>query len=204
MPRPDHVPPTVRRRARRPVERLVHRWVGRFLSREVLTFLAVGGTGYVVDVVAFNLLRSVHPFATLDPAVARTLAVVAAMCVTYAGNRTLTWRDQPSQDRRREVALFVAFNIIGFGFSVVTLTVSHDLLGLTSRLADNISANVIGLALGTVFRYVTYKRFVFAAAGAAPSPATGPVTRVRATPRAESNEPEGDRGTRAELEVRVG
>jgi putative flippase GtrA len=55
----------------------------------------------------------------------------------------------------------VVFNVIGFGFSVVTLLVSHDLLGLTSRIADNVSANVIGLALGTVFRYVTYKRFVF-------------------------------------------
>lgn len=148
----------------------------RFLTREVLTFLAVGGTGYVVDVVAFNVLRSVHPFATLDPSVARTLAVVAAMCVTYVGNKTLTWRDQPSRNRRREVALFVAFNIVGFGFSVVTLTISHDLLGLTSRLADNISANVIGLALGTVFRYFTYKRFVFAADTAAGSSAPSPAT----------------------------
>jgi putative flippase GtrA len=34
-------------------------------------------------------------------------------------------------------------------------------LGLTSRLADNISANVVGVGLGTVFRFVTYKRFVF-------------------------------------------
>ena len=115
-----------------------------FLSREVGTFLAVGGTGYVVDVVAFNVLRSIEPFAGWDPAVARTVAVAIAMVVTYIGNRTLTWRDVPAGDRRREVALFVLFNIIGFGFSVVALVVSHDLLGLTSRLADNVSANVMG------------------------------------------------------------
>ena len=141
--------------------------IGRLLSDEVLspevrTFLAVGGTGYVVDVAAFNLLRSLHPLATLDPSVARTAAVALAMCVTYLGNRTVTWRDSPPGDLRREVGLFVLFNIIGFGFSVVTLLLSHDVLGLTSRTADNISANVIGLALGTVFRYLTYKRFVFA------------------------------------------
>jgi hypothetical protein len=41
------------------------------------------------------------------------------------------------------------------------LVLSHDLLGLTSRLADNISANVVGLALGTLFRYWSYQRFVF-------------------------------------------
>jgi len=61
---------------------------------------------------------------------------------------------------------------------VVTLTLSHDVLGLTSRLADNISANVIGLALGTVFRYVTYKRFVFAGHDSA----TGHANRSQLTP----------------------
>lgn len=143
----------------------------RLLTREVLTFLTVGGVGYVVDVAAFNGLRSVAPFSTVDPSLARTLAVAVAMCVTYAGNRTLTWRDHSTANGRREVSLFVLFNIIGFGFSVVTLAISHDVLGLTSRLADNVSANVIGLALGTVFRYLTYKRFVFATQ---PTSAPGP------------------------------
>jgi putative flippase GtrA len=134
----------------------------RYLTREVRTFLAVGGAGYVVDVAAFNLLRSVPPFDTLDPTVPRILAVVAAMCVTYAGNRHLTWREHGTSSRHREVTLFVVFNVIGLAFSVLCLAVSHDLLGLTSRLADNISANGVGLALGTLFRYVTYRRFVFA------------------------------------------
>ena len=143
------------------------------LTREVLTFLAVGGTGYVVDVTAFNVLRAAGPLATMDPSVARTLAVVAAMTVTYVGNRAFTWSG--SANRRREVGLFVLFNVIAFGFSVVALVVSHDLLGFTSRLADNISANVIGLALGTAFRFVTYKAFVFAPA---PTDEPGRGTRV--------------------------
>ena len=140
---------------------LATRLVTGLLTREVLTFLGVGGTGYLVDVAAFNLLLSVHPFAILDPAVARTLAVGLAMCVTYLGNRSLTWRGHTSRSQRREVGLFVLFNIIGFGFSLVTLVISHEVLGLTSRLADNISANVVGLGLGTIFRFLTYKRFVF-------------------------------------------
>jgi putative flippase GtrA len=127
----------------------------------VLTFLAVGGAGYVVDVAVFNVLRSITPWSTMDPSVARTLAVVAAMCVTYLGNRTLTWRDRSARGRRGQVLLFVVFNIIGFGFSVGTLILSHDVMGLTSRLADNVSANVVGLALGTAFRFVTYKYVVF-------------------------------------------
>lgn len=156
------------------------------LTREVRTFLAVGGTGYVVDVVAFNLLRSAPPFAAADPSVARTLAVVLAMCVTYLGNRTLTWRDQSSGNRQREVGLFVLFNIVGFGFSVLTLVLSHDVLGLTGRLADNISANVVGLALGTVFRFLTYQRFVFAPSAPGLVTVSGPVPTRRSGSQARA------------------
>ena len=92
------------------------------------------------------------------------------MVVTYLGNSLLTWRGEGDGDRRREVVLFVVFNLIGLGLSVLTLTISHDVLGLTSRLADNISANGVGLALGTLFRYWSYKTFVFAPPGAGTSP----------------------------------
>jgi dolichol-phosphate mannosyltransferase len=131
---------------------------------ELLTFLMVGGIGYVVDVAAFNVFRSLEPFRSIDPAYARTVAVVIAMVVTYLGNRTYTWRDDTRAVRRREIGLFVLFNVIAFGFSVATLVVSHDLLGLTSRLDDNLSANVVGMALGTAFRFWTYRRFVFGSA----------------------------------------
>jgi putative flippase GtrA len=134
----------------------------RSCTREVLTFLLVGGIGYVVDVVTFNLLLDVRPFSGWDPSVARTGAVAVAMLVTYYGNRFLTWHDTDARDRRRQVVLFVAFNVVGLMFSVLTLWLSHDVVGLTSRLADNISANVVGLALGTLFRFWSYRRFVFA------------------------------------------
>jgi dolichol-phosphate mannosyltransferase len=152
------------------VEALSRVLVWRF--SQVLTFLAVGAVGYVVDVVAFNAFRVFEPFRSLDPAYARTLAVVLAILVNYIGNRSYTWRDVPSQDRRRELALFFGFSVIGFGFSLVALLVSHDLLGYTSQLADNVSANVIGLGLGAVFRFWTYQRFVFRAVPASAAEAS--------------------------------
>ena len=139
----------------------VDRLIRRLVTPEILAFLTVGGAGYIVDVLAFNYLRTLPALAAMDPSVAKVIAVAAAMVVTYIGNQTLTWRGSAGPGRRRQVALFVAFNVIGLGFSIATLVVSHDLLGLTSRLADNISANVIGLALGTAFRYLTYKKYVF-------------------------------------------
>jgi putative flippase GtrA len=139
--------------------------LARFTSPEVVTFLAVGGVGYVVDVTSFNLLRTQSFLSAADPSYARVVAVALAMVVTYLGNRLFTWRGQNDGDRHREIALFVVFNMIGLGLSVATLVISHDLLRLTSPLADNISANVVGLALGTLFRYWSYKRFVFTTAG---------------------------------------
>jgi putative flippase GtrA len=132
----------------------------RFLSIEVLGFLVVGGLGYVVDVGAFNVLWGLSPFDTLDPSVAKVVAVALAMLVTYLGNSFFTWRGKASTSVR-QVLLFVMFNVVGLGFSILILWISHDLLGLTSRLDDNVSANLIGLALGTAFRYWSYRRFVF-------------------------------------------
>lgn len=153
----------------------------KVLSPEVLTFLLVGGAGYVVDVAVFNQLLGTAPFSGWDPSVARVVAVAVATVVTYAGNRLLTWRGRSRHGRRREVLLFALFNALGLGISVLTLVVSHDLLGLTSRLADNVSANVVGLALGTAFRFWSYRTFVFA-------PEEGPDRDTAAapgTPRAE-------------------
>lgn len=144
--------------------------LGTLTSPEVASFLTVGALGYVVDVASFNVLRSTPGLASIDPSYARILAVALAMVVTYLGNRRFTWRRCSTGHRRREVALFVVCNLVGLGLSVLALVVSHDLLGLTSRFADNISANVIGLALGTLFRYWSYKRFVFASQAQQPPP----------------------------------
>lgn len=143
-------------------------WVAARIDRlrasgpEILAFLAVGGVGYVVDVLVFNLLRSTPPLSLWDPAVARVLAAFVAIAVTYHGNRRYTWRGGSRHHRRKEELLFGAFSLIGLLISVGCLLVSHDLLGLRSATADNISANVVGLALGTAFRFWSYRRFVFA------------------------------------------
>jgi putative flippase GtrA len=156
-------------------------------TREVAIFLAVGGAGYVTEVLAFNWLRDQPLLGGHNPMGAKAAAVAAAMVVTYLGNRLLTWRDVPSTNRRREVLLFAAFNLIGLLISVLTLGLSHYILGLTSRLADNISGNVLGVGLGTAFRYWSYRRFVFARQGdptaerqRPPSQGSPPVAQVPA------------------------
>ena len=45
--------------------------------------------------------------------------------------------------------------------ALACLGLSHYFLDLRSPLADNISAKVVGIGLGTLFRFWAYRRFVF-------------------------------------------
>jgi len=141
------------------------------VAAEAGKFLAVGGVGFVVDVGLFNLLRFAGGEGPLydKPLTAKIVSVVVATMVTYAGNRQWTWRHRERSGYVREYVLFFVLNGIAMGIAVGTLAVSHYVLDLRSPLADNIAANVVGLALGTAFRFWSYRRFVFRPAAAEPS-----------------------------------
>lgn len=132
----------------------------------------MGGAGYVVDLAIFNGLQTPALLGAGHPLTARTLAVIAAIAVNYVGNSRWTWADRRGDDRRREVLLFFLFSGIGFSISLACLAISRYLLGLDSRLADNVAANGIGLVLGTAFRYYAYRHLVFVNA-------SRPVARTR-------------------------
>lgn len=139
------------------------------MAAEVARFLTVGGLGFIVDVGLFNLLRFEGGLGDGQgvlydkPLTAKIISVVVATIVTYVGNRTWTWRHRERSGIVREYALFFVLNGIAMALSVTTLAISHYVLGFTSPLADNISANVVGLALGTLFRFFAYRRWVFKA-----------------------------------------
>jgi putative flippase GtrA len=61
----------------------------------------------------------------------------------------------------REYILFFALNGVAMLIALSCLWISHYALGLDSPIADNISANVIGLGLGTLFRFWSYRKWVF-------------------------------------------
>lgn len=127
------------------------------LVRELMKFGVVGGFAFVVDIGVFNLL--LH--ATDKPLTSKTISTVVATTVSYAGNRSWTFRRRSKSTVRREYALFFFLNAVGLLIALTCLWVSHYLLGFTSTLADNIAANVVGLGLGTAFRFWSYRRWVF-------------------------------------------
>ena len=135
----------------------------RALVREAAKFGVVGAVGFVVDVGVFNLLRYAGNPGLLEhkPLTAKALSVTVATIVTYLGNRHWTWAERERSGARREVTLFFILNGIGMAIALGCLAVSHYALDLRSPLADNISANVVGLVLGMIFRFWSYRTFVF-------------------------------------------
>lgn len=134
------------------------------LVREAVKFGAVGTVALVVDVGVFNLLRfGLGDGGPLEarPLTAKVLSAGVATLVAWLGNRYWTFRHRRRSAAHHELALFVVFNVIGMAIAVMCLGFSHYVLGLRSALADNISANVVGLVLGTLFRFWAYRRFVF-------------------------------------------
>lgn len=129
---------------------------------ELMKFGSVGALAYIVNLGLFNLL--VHfPISPLDdrPVTGSLLAGIVSILVAYFGNRFWTWKDRPRRAMSREIALFFIINGIGILMSAAVLFISRYILGFQSALADNIAANVIGIGLGTIFRFWSYRVWVF-------------------------------------------
>lgn len=125
-------------------------------------FTAVGTAAFIVDLAVFNLLM----ITVLQgrPVWSKTIAVICATTLSWIGSRVWTFADQGSRYRPAlEAVMFFAVNAAGMGIALLTLWVSHDVLGYTSLLADNISGNVIGMLLGNIMRYFAYRSWLFRA-----------------------------------------
>ncbi|PZE26429.1 MULTISPECIES: GtrA family protein [unclassified Curtobacterium] len=136
----------------------------RRLFAQLARFGIVGAVGFVVDTGLFNLLRLTvlapeHVHA--GPFFAKLISTTVAILVNWVGNRYWTFRHQRRSVAVREGIEFVVVSLGGMLISLGCLWISHYVLGYHSALADNISSNVIGLVLGTAFRFWLYKVWVY-------------------------------------------
>ncbi|HEY6799050.1 MAG TPA: GtrA family protein [Agromyces sp.] len=149
----------------------------RKLIAQFARFGVVGLVGLVIDFGVFNLLR-VTVFAPENlhegPVLAKVISTGLAILANWIGNRFWTFREHRGRQLWREFAEFLVVSLGGMSIGLLCLWVSHYLLGFTSILADNISGNVIGLALGTAFRFTFYKLWVFAPHRSDSAPAVFP------------------------------
>jgi putative flippase GtrA len=134
------------------------------LARQLFAFALVGGVGFVLDLVVFNVLRLTvfAPEAHHEgPILAKLISTAVAIAANWVGNRYWTFGPHRRPDSGIEALEFLLVSILGMGIGLGCLWVSHYAFGWTSLLADNLSSNVVGLLLGSIVRFALYRHWVY-------------------------------------------
>ena len=139
------------------------------LIPELAKFGLVGLAGAVVDLGGAAYL---HGALGVGPMVSKGLSLTAATIVTYLGSRFWTFRHRMNQALLREGVLFAALNLVGLAIAECVIAFVTYGLDMKGALAYN-AASVAGTGLGTIFRYFSYKRWVFLAGAPGAAVAAG-------------------------------
>ncbi|WP_063794968.1 GtrA family protein [Kitasatospora sp. MBT66] len=136
----------------------------RGMKGEAIKFGAVGLSGVVVNFAIFWIcINGLH----LAPVRSNIAATSIAIATNYLGYRYWLYRDRDAASRKREIMLFLAFSGIGMLIDTGLLGIAKYMFGLANL--ELLAAKVVGLGLGTVFRFVSYRTWVFKAV---PEPVT--------------------------------
>ncbi|AWI29139.1 GtrA family protein [Streptomyces tirandamycinicus] len=129
------------------------------LAREVAKFGAVGAMGLLVNMAVFNLLRQTTEIPVVR---ASLLATVVAILFNYVGFRYFTYRDRDKSGRTKELTLFLLFSAVGLVIENGVLYVATYGFGWDGPLQSNVF-KFLGIAVATLFRFWSYRTWVFRA-----------------------------------------
>ncbi|GAA2368607.1 GtrA family protein [Streptomyces cuspidosporus] len=129
------------------------------LAREIAKFGAVGGAGVLVNLGVFNLIRHVTELPVVRASV---VATIVATFTNYLGYRYFTYRDRDKQGRTKELTLFLLFSAIGLIIENGVLYTATYGFGWDSQLQSNVF-KFVGIGIATLFRFWSYRSWVFRA-----------------------------------------
>lgn len=129
------------------------------LAREVAKFGVVGAMGLLVNVAVSNLL-----WQTTDLQVVRAslLATFVAILFNYVGFRYWTYRDRDKTGRTRELTLFLLFSAVGAAIENGVLYTATYGFGWNGPIQSNVF-KILGIGIATLFRFWSYRSWVFKA-----------------------------------------
>jgi putative flippase GtrA len=132
---------------------------------EVAKFLTVGGVATFVALLIFNGL--VHGYLGgpgpmhEQPLAAFVIANSVGMLVSYRGSRSWAFRHREAVGPAGGRLAFFAINVASMVIPLGCLAFSRYVLHRSDPVADNVAANVVGLALGTTARFWAIRELIF-------------------------------------------
>jgi putative flippase GtrA len=157
----------------------------RHLIHEGAKFCVIGGIGAIVTLGGADIL---HNHLAVGKYTALTISTLIATGVTFVGNRHWTFRHRSGKGTTHESVMFFVLNGVGLLIGYGCIWLVQTGFGLTGALWYDF-ANFLGLVFGTLFRFWSYRKWVWHA-----DSATVPDT-MYAQPAAVYAEPYADDST---------
>jgi putative flippase GtrA len=129
----------------------------RLLVKELSAFGVVGAVCFVLDVGLFQLL---YAHVGLGAVTAKLLATVVSMSVAYLAHRYWSFSHRARRGVGREYFVFALLNGATLAISLAAVAFVRYPLGQDGSLALQVT-NVGAIAVGTVIRFLGYRRWVF-------------------------------------------
>ncbi|MEA5456202.1 GtrA family protein [Sinomonas sp. JGH33] len=127
--------------------------------REVAKFGLVGGVAFVVDSAVFvGLLNG--PLHSSE-VWAKSIATVVASIFSWVANRYWTFRHRKQANVVREAILFAIMNGVGLLIAAGCVAFTKYILLMTDKVSIFVAGSIVGLVLGTIFRFFAYRFWVF-------------------------------------------
>jgi putative flippase GtrA len=129
----------------------------RQIIHEGAKFGVIGGIGVIVVLVGSDALRfdlGLGKFKSV------TIATVAATIITFFGNRYWSFRHRQGGGARNETLLFFVLNGVGLLIQYACIFLVTDVAGLSARIWYT-AANMVGIGIGTLFRFWSYRKWIW-------------------------------------------
>jgi putative flippase GtrA len=129
----------------------------RQLIHEFAKFGIIGVVGLIITNGGYDLL---HAELGVGPLTSTTSATIVATAVAFVGNRHWTFRHRERTGVARESVVFFVLNGIGLLIQDAAVGFNYYVVGLHDKASGFIALN-IGIAIATVFRFWSYRRWVW-------------------------------------------
>jgi putative flippase GtrA len=162
------------------------------LIHEGAKFCVIGGIGAIVTLGGADIL---HNHLGVGEYTGITISTLIATLVTFVGNRYWTFRHRSGKGTAHESVMFFVLNGVGLLIGYGCIWLVSSAAGLRGPLWYDF-ANFLGLVFGTLFRFWSYRKWVWHAQPSAAPAAVGGTAGMDGVPpglvpvRLEEREPE--------------